>query len=491
MGSSTSRMAGITVRWFMTGMLALGARCASRRAGAESRPGRCRSIPSGTGAGRGRNPQSDRCPPGSPGAHCRDRRRFLAGGAAAAGVLTLAPGAAGAEVAPAPADLPAPLRALVPRGAPAPISEAERTERRAAAQRLMVERGVAGMLVEPGPTLDYFAGIAWGRSERLFGLLLPQRGEGIVIAPAFEAGRAQLEVRDRFAIRVWQEDESPFALVLESLAAAGAPRGRVAVDPSARVFVFTGLAGAAGAAYEIVSGAAVVEGTRGIKSGHEIEIMRFANEVTLQAYAAAFRTLEPGQTQAELGRVISAAMTQLGFSGGALVLFGESSAYPHGAPNAKPLAAGDIVLVDGGLSVHGYRSDITRTISLGAAPAEAERVFEVVRGAQAAALAAARPGAPAGAVDAAARGFVARAGYGSGYERFTHRVGHGIGLEGHEWPYLVRGSTVELQPGMSFSDEPGIYQMGKFGVRCEDIMVITHAGAQLLTPPASRLRFDP
>ena len=220
--------------------------------------------------------------------------------------------------------------------------------------------------------------------------------------------------------------------------------------------------------------------------------MRFANQVTLEAYLAAFRTLEPGMTQTALTRNIAAAITQLGFSGGATVLFGESSAYPHGAPNPKPLAAGDIVLVDGGLGVHGYRSDITRTVSLGqASSAEAERVFEVVRGAQQAALAAARPGQPAGAVDGAARAHITQAGYGQGYELFTHRLGHGIGLEGHEWPYLVKGSTVALVPGMTFSDEPGIYQYGKFGVRCEDIMVITDSGAELLTPPATALRFDP
>jgi Xaa-Pro dipeptidase len=234
-----------------------------------------------------------------------------------------------------------------------------------------------------------------------------------------------------------------------------------------------------------------VEGTRGIKSGHEIEIMQFANEVTLQAYEAAFKTLQAGMTQQDLTRTIATAMTQLGYSGGATVLFGEASAYPHGAPNPKPLAAGDIVLVDGGLSVHGYRSDITRTISLGAASAEAQRVFEVVREAQQAALSAARPGVTAGSVDAAARAHITRSGYGDGYALFTHRLGHGIGLEGHEWPYLVKGSTVELKAGMSFSDEPGIYQYGKFGVRCEDIMVITHGGARLLTPAPTRLRYDP
>ncbi|HUH14212.1 MAG TPA: Xaa-Pro peptidase family protein, partial [Longimicrobiales bacterium] len=410
------------------------------------------------------------------------RRDFLRSGALGAGAV----GTLGAWPAAAYAhsddvverELPAPLRRLRPQEPPPPISEEERMERRRRAQAIMEERGIAALLVESGASLEYFTDVSWGRSERLFGMLLPRRGEAIFISPSFEKERAALGVRDRFEIRPWEEDESPFELVVRAVGAWGLA-GPIAIDPSARVFVFEGVARAAGGVPRVVGGDAVIEGTRGIKTDHEIAIMRFANERTLEAFEAAFATMRPGMTQRDLATNVSAAMRQLGYSGGALVLFGESAAYPHGAPAPAPLSAGDIVLVDGGLRVHGYTSDDTRTVSFGPASAEAHEVFEVVREAQARALRAAAPGVTAGAVDTAARDYVTARGYGPGYRLFTHRLGHGIGLEGHEWPYLVRGSTVELRPGMTFSNEPGIYQYGRFGVRLEDIMAITGTGAEL------------
>lgn len=413
------------------------------------------------------------------------RRDFLVHGTLGAGAAALAATPAAARQR--EEELPAPIARLTPRPPPEPISDEERAARRARAQELMSERGMAALLVEPGASLTYFADVGWGRSERLFGMLLPQRGEAIFISPAFEKERAALGVRDRFEIRAWQEDESPYGLILDALRGWGYGGGKLGVDPSARVFVLDGLSSAAGPAFEVVSGAPIVQLTRGLKTPHEIEIMRFANRVTLEAYEAAFQTLRPGMTQRDLARNVSAAMDKLGYQGGALVLFGESSAYPHGAPNPEPLREGGIVLVDGGLSVHGYASDDTRTISFGPASQEAKEVFEVVREAQEIALRTAGPGVTAGAVDAAARAFVTERGYGPGYRLFTHRLGHGIGLEGHEWPYLVKGSTVELLPGMTFSDEPGIYQYGKFGIRLEDIMAITSTGAELLTEPATEL----
>ena len=199
------------------------------------------------------------------------------------------------------------------------------------------------------------------------------------------------------------------------------------------------------------------------------------------------RRNELGMTQQELGRILSRAFQKLGYNGGALVLFGESSAYPHGLEQPRALEGGQVVLIDGGTSVHGYASDITRTVAFGTPSAEAVKVFEIVREAQRRALAAAKPGRKAGEIDTVARDYITAQGYGPGYKYFTHRLGHGIGLEGHEWPYLVKGSDVVLRPGMSFSDEPGIYQYGKFGVRLEDIMVITDTGAELLTPQARSL----
>jgi Xaa-Pro dipeptidase len=233
---------------------------------------------------------------------------------------------------------------------------------------------------------------------------------------------------------------------------------------------------------QFANGATLINQCRGVKSAHEIEIMRFANQATLEAYRQAFKTLRTGMTQAELARNVSAEMAKLGYQGGALVLFGESSAYPHGLPKPRTLEENQVVLVDGGLSVHGYQSDMTRTVVFGTPSLEAQKVFDVVHDAQRKAVEFAGPGKKCGEVDAVARKVVTNAGYGPDYRTFTHRLGHGIGLEGHEWPYLVRGSQIVLEPGMTFSDEPGIYQYGKFGIRLEDIMAITEFGAGTMTP---------
>ena len=370
--------------------------------------------------------------------------------------------------------------------APPPITETERQQRRDKAQRLMKEQGVSAMLIEPGPNMMYFSGIDWGRSERLFAFILPQTGKGIVVSPAFEEQRAADQVAGRFDIRVWQEDESPSALVAGVLKDSGFVTGKLAIDGSARTFVFNQISLAA-PALQLVTAESVTNACRGVKSAHEIEIMRFANHITLDAYRAALKTLRVGMTQAQLAANVSAAFAKLGYTGGAFVLFGESSAYPHGLPKPRTLEENQVVLMDGGGLVHGYQSDMTRTVVFGQPAAEAQKVFDIVHEAQRRALAFAGPGKKAGEVDGVARQVVADAGYGPGYRTFTHRLGHGIGMEGHEWPYLVRGSQVVLQPGMTFSDEPGIYQYGKFGIRLEDIMAITENGAEMMTPTQSSL----
>jgi len=373
--------------------------------------------------------------------------------------------------------------------APAPISESEREQRREKARTLMRQLGFAAMLIEPGANMDYFAGIQWGRSERLFAFLLPVTGKPVVIAPGFEQQRAEDQVRGRFDLRVWQEDQNPEVLVADTLKDLGLATGRLAVDPSARTFVFTELA-TARPGMQFGTAALVVNQSRGVKTQHEIEIMRFANQTTLQAYREAFKSLRAGMTQAELAAMVSAEMKKLGYDGGALVLFGESSAYPHGLPHPRALQENQVVLVDGGLNVHGYQADMTRTVVFGTPSDEMQKVFDIVHEAQAKAIAFAGPGKECGQVDAVARKVITDAGYGPDYRTFTHRLGHGIGLEGHEWPYLVRGSRVVLEPGMTFSDEPGIYQYGKFGIRLEDIMAITETGAEMMTPTQKSLRAE-
>ena len=370
--------------------------------------------------------------------------------------------------------------------APPPISESERAQRRDKAQRLMKELGYSAMLIEPGPNLMYFSGIEWGRSERLFALILPQSGKGIVVSPAFEKERASIQVDGRFEIRVWQEDESPTVLVAGVLRDWGFATGKLAVDGSARTFVFNALALAA-PALTLGTADAITNACRGIKTAHEIEIMRFANRITVDAYRAALKTLRAGMMQADLARNVSDAFAKLGYPGGAFVLFGESSAYPHGLPKPRALEENQVVLMDGGTSVHGYQSDITRTTVFGTPAPEAQKVFDIVHEAQRQALAFAAPGRKCGEVDGVARKVVTDAGYGPDFRTFTHRLGHGIGMEGHEWPYLVRGSQIVLEPGMTFSDEPGIYQYGKFGIRLEDIMAITENGAEMRTAPQTSL----
>ncbi len=371
--------------------------------------------------------------------------------------------------------------------APPPITEGEREQRREKARALLGQLGYSAMLIEPGANMEYFTGIQWGRSERLFAFLLPVSGKPVVISPGFEQQRAEDQVAGRFDVRVWQEDQNPETLVAQTLSDLGVGSGRLAVDPSARTFVFTELA-IARPAMQMGNAAIVINQCRGTKSKHEVDIMRFANQTTLAAYREAFKTLRAGLTQAELAATVSAEMKKLGYDGGALVLFGESSAYPHGLPHPRSLQENQVVLVDGGLSVHGYQSDMTRTVVFGTPAAEMQKVFDIVHEAQARALAFAAPGKQCGEVDAVARKVITDAGYGPDYRTFTHRLGHGIGLEGHEWPYLVRGSQIILEPGMTFSDEPGIYQYGKFGIRLEDIMAITETGAEMMTPPQKSLR---
>ena len=422
------------------------------------------------------------------------RREFIQSSVALSGIGAMTMGKFNSRAAP-------PLRnphtpentdgksARIGADAPAPISEGEREQRREKARAQMRQLGFAAMLIEPGANMDYFAGIQWGRSERLFAFLLPVTGKPVVIAPGFEQQRAEDQVKGRFDLRVWQEDQNPEVLVVDTLKDLGLASGRLAVDPSARTFVLTELA-TARPGMQFGTAALVVNQSRGVKTQHEIEIMRFANQTTLQAYREAFKSLRAGMTQAELAGRVSAEMKKLGYDGGALVLFGESSAYPHGLPHPRELQENQVVLVDGGLNVHGYQSDMTRTVVFGTPSAEMQKVFDVVHEAQAKAIAFAGPGNECGQVDAVARKVITDAGYGPDYRTFTHRLGHGIGLEGHEWPYLVRGSRIVLEPGMTFSDEPGIYQYGKFGIRLEDIMAITESGAEMMTPTQSSLKAE-
>ncbi|HLB35953.1 MAG TPA: Xaa-Pro peptidase family protein [Gemmatimonadales bacterium] len=375
-----------------------------------------------------------------------------------------------------------------------PITLDERQARLEKARRLMREQRLNGVLLTGGTSLVYYTGIRWGLSERLLALVVPVEGRAFLVCPAFEEDRAREQVQESplagdMDFLTWQEDESPYALVADGMRARGGASGRLGIEETVRYLFSDGVAQAA-PALALVSGTPVTAGCRGVKDAHEIALMRLASEVTLKAYEAAYRALREDMTQDQFADLVSLAHRRLGFSGGAGVQVGPYSALPHGSATPQVIREGTILLIDGGCAVEGYRSDISRTFVLGKATEKMKQVFAIEQRAQQAALAAARPGVECQAVDAAARKVISDAGYGPDYKFFTHRVGHGIGMDGHEWPYLVRGNTLKLEPGMTFSDEPGIYLPGEFGVRLEDDMVITEDGAELLTPTSPSLE-DP
>ncbi len=382
------------------------------------------------------------------------------------------------------ADQDSPVRPIA--GQAKPITPEEYLQRQETARRYMRDAGIDAMFLTGGTSMRYFTNAQWGLSERLFALVFPAKGELAWVAPAFEKGRALEQIKFGSDVRTWQEDESPYQLVASILKDRGVVSGKLGVEETVRFAFCEGVSKAAPAS-QLTSADPVTARCRRIKSAHEIELIRLANQITLKAFELALKSLKGGITHNELSAKIASVHQQLGAPGGALVLFAEHSAFPHGTVTPQKLRQGDIVLVDGGCSVENYASDITRTTVLGKPADKQLKVFDIVKRAQAAALKTALPGVACEDVDAAARKVVTDAGFGPDYKYFTHRVGHGIGMDGHEWTYLVRGNKTKLEAGMTFSDEPGIYIPGEFGVRCEDIMLITENGAELLTGQAPSL----
>ena len=419
------------------------------------------------------------------------RRRFLgSSGLGAAAALSLG-GAAAADAN--AAAVPPSIAALRSRRHEAvAISREERMERHDRARRLMASQGLDAIVMSEGTSLVYFTGIRWWPSERLLAAVIPAKGEPFYVCPAFEEGRAREQLAgstdpNRADVRVWHEDENPYERVAQGLKDRGIALGNVGLEETMRFMFSDGIAKAA-PQLQIQSAKPVTAGCRMVKSPHEIALMKLASEVTLQAYEAGYRAARVGMTHHELSELTRRAHEQLGFPGAAdLVLIGEWSAFPHGSVTPQIVREDSIILFDGGCEVEGYQSDLTRTFVLGKATPKMHTVFATVKEAQSAALAAARPGATCGSVDAAARAVITAAGFGPDYKHFTHRVGHGLGMDGHEWPYLVRGNTTVLEPGMTTSNEPGIYIRGEFGIRLEDDMHVTPDGARLFTPQSHSL----
>jgi Xaa-Pro dipeptidase len=413
------------------------------------------------------------------------RRRFVQTTALAATAAYTVPAAAqrGGQGGPA-TPVPDSIRALKPfPGKAAPITDEERLGRIEKARRLMAENGIGAIVLETGTSMTYFANVRWGLSERPFLLVIPQKGELAYVCPGFEEARARELTTFTKDVRVWQEDEDWGATVLGILKDRGVSTAKIGVEERVRFFIADGIAQAAPAA-KVVLATPVTAGCRMIKSATEIALMQRASDITIEAFRAALTTLREGMTQIELGRNIRAAFDALGGPGGsALIGFGKFSAFPHGSITPQAIREGDIVLIDGGCSLEGYQSDITRTTVFGKPTQRQIEVWDLEKRAQTAAFNAAQVGATCESVDAAARKVITDAGFGPGYKvpGLPHRTGHGIGMDGHEWTNFVKGNKTRLAPGMCFSDEPMIAIYGEFGIRLEDCLYITDKGPKFFT----------
>ncbi len=415
-----------------------------------------------------------------------DRRRFLASSAfavaATPSLLAQRP-----ETAPSMAGpIPAPIAALKNRRTEAkPITVEERAQRLGRARELMAQQGFAGLVMAGSTSLVYFTGIRTGNSERMFAFILPVKGDPFLVCPYFEEERMRERLTtvpggDNVRLYTWKEDESPYALVNKDLADAGVRSGKLGMEEKTP-FVFANEIARACPGMQVVDGTPISAGCRMIKSAHELQLMRLANEVTLDVYEAAWKAGRPGMTTQQFSDMMGVAYIQSGFPGFSSCETGIYSALPHGSIKPQVIRENDIVLIDDGCTAEGYQADISRTFVYGRPTDKMLRVFDTVHAAQAAAARAAKAGNEAQAVDAAARDVITQAGFGPDYKTFTHRLGHGIGMDGHEWSYLVRGNKTILQENMCFSDEPGIYLKGEFGVRLEDDMVVTANGGDLFT----------
>lgn len=368
-------------------------------------------------------------------------------------------------------------------GQAAPISVAERKARVAKAQRLMRESGIDALLLEAGSALVYFTGVRWWRSERFTGAIIPAEGDLAFVTPYFEEPSVRESMTFGDDVRTWHEHENPFALAAGILADRGIKSGKLAIEETVRHFIVDGLQQAA-PGIKTVNGMPITRGCRMYKSAAEIALMQAANDVTIAAYRHVYSLLEKDMLPADISALMNSAMSKLGGSPKfAMALLNESSAYPHGTGQLQSVKEGGIVLMDCGCSVHDYESDISRTWVYGEPTDKQREVWDTVKRGQEMALETATVGTPAGNVDDVVRQYYESKGFGPDYQipGLSHRLGHGIGMDGHEPVNFVRGEATPLAPGMCFSNEPGIYIFGEFGVRLEDCLYITEDGPKLFS----------
>ena len=379
---------------------------------------------------------------------------------------------------------------LTPVKLPPPIGPDERLARLAKARSLMQASGIGAIIVESGASLDYFTGVQWWRSERLTGAVIPATGDPIIVTPFFEKPSIEESLGIPAEVRTWHEDVEPLKLVADFLRERGLASSPLGMEETNRYFILDKLSQHLPGA-RVVSANPGVRGCRMIKTEAEIALMQAASDITLSAFAYTWPRLKAGMSRGDIDAMIGKATEALGGSyDGGLVLLGEGTAYPHGTRKPQPVERGINVLFDCGCDVHGYKSDISRSFVWGADPtAEQRKVWDQMARGQQIANAAAKIGAPAGSVDDAVRSAYESWGYGPGYKLpgLSHRTGHGIGMEGHEPVNLVHGETTPLAPGMCFSNEPGIYLPGKFGIRLEDCFHMTAAGPKWFSVPPRSL----
>ena len=377
-------------------------------------------------------------------------------------------------------NLPKSIEDLVPmKEGVVPITVEERKQRIAKAQSIMEQEKIDAIFLEGTVSCFYFTGMRWGQSERTFGVVIPAKGPIAYVCPKFEEDRAMELLNPVFGdeVRCWEEHESPYALIFNIIKDRGTKYKKIGMEERVRFFIADGVKKLA-TGFDIVDATPVTAGCRMYKTKAELDLMQYSSDVTIKAYQAAFATIRPDMSQSEFSGNISAAFRKLGYSGGASVQVGKYSALPHGSITPQVIREGDIVMVDGGTSVEGYASDITRTIVVGKPSQRQIDVWNLELEAQNAAFAAIKIGAPCEVVDAAARAVIEKAGFKSNYKLpgLPHRTGHGIGLEGHEWTNFVKGNKTPLAVGMCFSNEPTISIPGEFGIRLEDCLFIAEDG---------------
>ncbi|QDP01109.1 M24 family metallopeptidase [Thalassotalea sp. PS06] len=368
------------------------------------------------------------------------------------------------------------------------ISDGEYAARIERAQKIMQNHGIHAVYLNAGTNLTYFTGTNWYPSERMVGAILPAVGKVEYIAPYFEYDTLKQYMAVDGKVHTWHEHESPYQLFVDVLTGLNIDSGNIGVDELTPFFIANGI-NLLTDNYQWLDAKVVTAGCRMQKSEQEIAIMQRAKDITLVAQQAAARILYPGITVSEVEQFIDAAHKKLGASAGSyfcIVLFGEDTAYPHGVAKPKTLDINDMVLIDTGCELYGYHSDITRSYVFGEASERQRQVWEHEKQAQLIAFAAAKPNHPCSDVDDAARAYLASKGYGPEYQLpgLPHRTGHGIGLDIHEWPYLVGNEQTPLAKGMCFSNEPMLCIPGEFGVRLEDHFYMTDTGPKWFTEPS-------